>query len=129
MQGKIKGLHHVAMNVTSLERSVSFYERAFGFTVMRKWGSPPSAAMLDIGDGAILELFERPAAPQQEGRLLHIAVRTDDVDAAYARAIDAGATEQTLPKDVDIPADPVFPVRLAFVKGPDGEPIELFYER
>lgn len=126
MQGKIKGLHHVAMNVTSLERSISFYERAFGFTLMRKWGS---AAMLDIGDGAILELFERPDAPQQEGRLLHIAVKTDDVDAAYARAIEAGATEQTPPKDVDIPADPVFPVRLAFVKGPDGEPVELFYER
>ena len=32
-------------------------------------------------------------------------------------------------KWVELPADPVFPVRLAFVEGPDGEVIEFFHER
>ena len=56
-------------------------------------------------------------------------MRTEDVDLAYARAMAAGAVSQTPPKDVDLPADPVFPVRLAFVEGPDGEVIEFFHER
>ncbi len=117
------------MNVTDIERSIAFYREAFGFTLMRRWGESPGAAMLDMGDGAILELFERPDAVRLDGHLVHIALRSADVDADYARAMQAGAQELTAPKDVDIPSDPVFPVRIAFVKGPDGEPVELFCER
>jgi glyoxylase I family protein len=129
MQSHNKGLHHIAMNVTDIERSIGFYIEAFGFTVMRRWGESPKAAMLDMGDGAILELFERPDAVRLDGHLIHIALRSADVDADYARARKAGAGELTPPKDVDIPSEPVFPVRIAFVKGPDGEPVELFAER
>lgn len=124
-----KGLHHIAMNVTDIERSIGFYRDAFGFTQIRRWGDATRAAMLDMGDGAILELFERPEAVRLDGHLVHIALRSADVDADYARALGAGAGEITAPKDVDIPAERPFPVRIAFVKGPDGEPVELFAER
>jgi glyoxylase I family protein len=123
------GLHHVAMNVADIDRSIDFYLKAFDMTLIRRWGDSPKAAMLDIGDGAILELFERPEAAGREGALIHIALRTDDVDAAYAHALDAGATEQTTPRDVDLQAEAAYPIRIAFVKGPDGEPVELFTER
>ena len=116
------------MNVTDIERSIGFYRDAFAFTLVRRWGASPRAAMLDMGDGSILELFERPQAVRLDGHLVHIALRSGDVDADYARALAAGAAELTAPKDVDIPADPVYPVRIAFVKGPDGEPVELFGE-
>ena len=117
------------MNVTDIERSITFYRDAFGFTLLRRWGESPKAAMLDMGDGAILELFERSDPVRLDGHLVHIALRSADVDADYARAMDAGAEELTAPRNVDIPSDPVFPVRIAFVKGPDGEPVELFCER
>jgi catechol 2,3-dioxygenase-like lactoylglutathione lyase family enzyme len=125
----VRGLHHVAMHVRDINRSIAFYQEAFGFTLVRRWGGEDSpAVMLDIGDGAILELFQKEAAGSVGTLLQHIAVGTDDVDAAYHRAISAGAGEQVAPKDVTIPSEPPFPVRLAFVIGPDGEPIELFCE-
>lgn len=125
---KTSGIHHIAMNVSEMTRSITFYETAFGFSRIRSW-KEGKAAMLDMGDGTILELFERPEAAGQVGSLLHIALRTNDVDGAYARALEAGAVEQTAPKDVDIPAEEPFPVRIAFVQGPDGESVELFHER
>ena len=124
-----RGLHHIAMNVTDIGRSIDFYRDAFGFTLLRQLGTSPRAAMLDMGDGAILELFERPQAVRLDGHLIHLALKSTDVDADYTRALGAGAGEHVAPKNVDIPSDPPFPVRIAFVKGPDGEPVELFAER
>lgn len=124
-----KGLHHIALNVADIERSIDFYRRAFAMKLVRRWGESPKAAMLDIGDGAILEMFEKPEAAGAKGALIHIALRTDDLDAAFAHAIEAGATEQTSPRDVDVQAEEPYPIRIAFVKGPDGEPVELFTER
>ena len=78
------GYLDIAMNVADIEKSIDFYRRAFGFETVRRWGEQPRAAMLDMGDGTLLEIFERPEASRGVGMLLHIAVRTDDVDAAFA---------------------------------------------
>ncbi len=56
-------------------------------------------------------------------------MKVEDTDQAYARAIEAGAGSQMAPTDMDLPADPVLPVRIAFVLGPDGECIEFFHVR
>jgi len=130
------GFHHVAIRARDFDASVRFYTDVLGFVPTVAWGEAPKrATMLDTGDGNYLEIFERPNQPpppaDQEGAILHFALRTDDTDAALSRARDAGVTVTMEPTDVDIPntcdARPSpLPVRIAFFRGPDGEVIELF---
>lgn len=123
------GFHHVAIRARDFDASVRFYTDALGFAEKIRWGEGDGRAiMLDTGDGNYLEIFAggRGAAPA-EGAILHFALRTDNCDAAIARARSAGAVVTTEPKDVVIPSRPSqTPVRLAFCKGPDGEIIEFF---
>jgi len=62
------------------------------------------AAFLDMGDGRYIEVFSqaatmlasegrrrRPDEEPTEGALLHFCFRVDDVEAAYSRALSAGA--------------------------------------
>ena len=54
---------------------------------------------------------------------------TDNVDGLADRIRDAGYTVFVSPRDVTIPSEPPFPIRMAFCIGPLGEEIELFMER
>ena len=125
------GFHHAALRVRDFDATLRLYQDGFGFVHRFGWGAGDSrAAMLDTGDGNYLEVFagsKRPLGEDApEGALLHLALRTPDVDAAYARAIAAGARPQSTPQDVVLDGDSPVPVRLAFVVGLDGEVIEFF---
>ncbi len=128
-----KGYHHIAMRVRDFDRSVSFYTDALGFRVGRSWGAENQrAVMIETGGGSYLEIFEGADADREaagESPLLHFALRVDDCDALLNAVRKAGAEITVEPKDVDIPSDPTYPVRIAFFKGPDGEIVELFQER
>lgn len=133
MKGKNKtigggGFHHIAMRVRDFDASVQFYTEVLGFTQKICWGEGNKrAVMLDTGDGNYIELFAGGSVePKPEGMILHFALRTDNCDAALERARAAGAPVTMEPKDVEIPSQPVTPVRIAFCKGPDGEIIEFF---
>lgn len=125
------GIHHVALRVANFDRAFRFYTEGLGLSPVHSWGDPGKrAVMLDTGDGSCVEIFEgRPAPVEPEGSYLHIALRTTDCDAAIEAARSAGATVTVEPKDVDIPSDPTYKVRIAFFKAPDGEIVELFQER
>ena len=131
MAGYVKGIHHIALKVSNFERSMAFYMDVLGLNPLIWWGEGDSrAVMLDAGDGSCLELFAGGDGNGQPGSWFHLALKVDDCDAAYQAAITAGAACQTLPKDVDIPSQPqVTPVRIAFIKGLDGEVIEFFQTR
>ena len=125
------GFHHVALKVRDWDASLPFYTDTLGFVPRLTWCMPNGrrAGMFDTGDGNHLEIFEDPAyEAQPQGALLHIALRTTDVDAAVARVRAGGAEVTVEPKDVTITSTnglgPV-PVRLAFFKGPAGEVWEL----
>ena len=123
------GFHHVAIRARDFDATVRFYTEGLGFKEKIAWGEGPKRAiMLDTGDGNYMEVFAGGSdAPKPEGAILHFALRTDDCDAALARARAAGAQVTMEPKDVDIPSTPSpTPVRIAFCKGPDGEIIEFF---
>lgn len=126
------GLHHVALKTKDWERSLDFYREQLGFTLKVTWTMPTGkrAAMLDMGGGQYLEIFEDPAyTPAPDGALIHLALRTADVDIATARVRDAGMRVTVEPKDVTIQTTndygPV-PVRLSFFIGPSGETWEFF---
>ena len=125
------GFHHIALRAFDFEATLRFYQDGLGFVRTFGWGEGDDrAAMLDTGDGNYLEVFaggSRTAGEEApEGALLHFALRTSDVDGDYARALAAGGRSHVEPKDVTIAGDYPVPVRLAFVKGPDGEVIEFF---
>ncbi|MBI1336738.1 MAG: VOC family protein [Phycisphaera sp.] len=126
------GFHHVAIRVKDFARSRAFYEQGLGFVPKIEWGhAPHRALMLDTGDGNYLEIFERPQEEwsSEDSTMLHFALRTTDTDAALAKAVEAGAEVTVDARDVTIvtrPGNIDTKIRLAFIKGPDGEVIEFF---
>ena len=125
----IKRLHHVSITVKDFDATVELYTQGFGFKKGVAWakGDSDRAIMLDMGDGAFLEVFSgRVDKPQTDGIFAHIALASDDCDADFQRAVEAGAGIQTEPVNVSLPSEPPIPVRIAFCKGFDGELIEFF---
>jgi len=121
------GFHHLSMRVRDLNASIKFYT-ALGFTQRFTWGEPPkTTALLDTGDGNYFELSQGdPEKPHGDAIFHHIALRADDCTAALEAARAAGAEITVEPKDVTLSTNPPTPIRIAFLKGPDGELIELF---
>ena len=120
--------HHIALESANFEKSIAFY-KALGMTEVARWGTPEKTiAMLELGDGGIIELFSDGGDKFAElGKWVHFAVAVNDVDAAYETAIKAGAEPMTPPKTVPLDSKPEkMTIRIAFVYGPDKEQIEFF---
>ncbi len=127
-----RGFHHVAIDTRDYDASVAFYRDGLGFPEVRTFrfgAAGQRAAMLDTGNGGLMEIFERPESSGGTGVIIHFAIHVDDVSTAHATALAAGATEKVAPKEIEINSDPPFPVTISFVTGPDGEEIEFFQER
>lgn len=127
------GIHHIALRASDLERSIRFYTQALGFQVIARWlEGPETIAMLDTGNGSILEIFHGGDAGDHNwdktaGAMFHLAFGVDDVEIAFRRALEHGAACKIPPQDVDLPAQPqALHVHNAFVYGPDGEVLEFF---
>lgn len=122
MDGKlIKGIHHVCMKVEDIDKSVQFYTENFGYTVRLKWDG---GAMLNAPDGTRLEFF----LPDEQKGYAHVAYVCDEVDKAYDQAVECGCSPVSAPIDFTIPSKPALNVRIAFIKDPAGNIIELFHE-
>lgn len=125
----VKGLHHVSIRVKDFDATVDFYTHGFGFKSVVSWtmNDGARAIMLDTGNGTFLEVFSGgPEVPQPAGLFAHIALASEDCQADFQRAVEAGAGVDRAPMEVTIPSDPPTKVRIAFVKGLDGELIEFF---
>jgi glyoxylase I family protein len=123
------GFHHVAVRTPDWDGSLNFWTQGLGMNVAVEWGEAPRrAALLDMGDGNYLELFEREplANTDAEAPILHFCLRTDNCDAAVEKARAAGAQVTVEPTDPDVFAQKGLKVRIAFVKGPGGEVCEFF---
>lgn len=121
------GFHHVALKAVDFEASRKFFTEGLGMKLYAQWGEGDGRiAMLDLGDGGILELF----AGGKEGdntNYIHFAMKVDDVDAAYEIALAAGAKPKQAPKVVPLDSAPAkLTLNCAFVYGPSGEELEFF---
>ncbi len=134
------GFHHVAIRALDFDATIQFYTEGLGCSVRYRFSVPgriDHAAFLDMGDGRFIEVFgpgstvqsegrrRRPDEEPTEGALLHFCFRVADVDAAYARALAAGAMSRVAPGKRQLGGEPPAEVEIAFITGPNGEVIEL----
>ncbi|MGC3955300.1 MAG: VOC family protein [Propionicimonas sp.] len=138
-------LNHVGLSVSNIERSIAFYTELMGlgepredvFVISGEWLSqmvsePDAAAkvaFLPI-DGIVFELLQyiQPVGepentrPNRDAGAMHIALNVDDLDATYQRLKDKvvfNSPPQTVPNG------PWAGSRVAYLRDPDGTPIEL----
>ena len=124
------GFHHMAMKVRDFDKTIRFYTDVLGMKIGKSWGTDGSrAVMIDAGNDNFLEIFEVGTEADADGRVAHFALRVDDCDTLMDGVRAAGLEITDEPRDVDIKSDPVYPVRIAFFRGPSGELVELMQER
>lgn len=124
----IKGIHHVAIKCTNMEEykeELAFYINILQLPVKREWAT---GTMLDTGNG-LMEIFNNGDSHLGLGVIRHFAFATDNVDEIVERARKNGHEVIIEPKDIVIASNPELPARIAFLRGPMGEEIELFCER
>ena len=122
--------HHVGLKYTDIEASLRFYT-ALGLRERVRWGDVgDEIVMLEMSDGGVIELLPcRGEEFSANGKYIHFAISVADVDEAYNTALNAGAESITAPKTVPLQSNPrQMSIRVAFVKGPDGEELEFFKE-
>jgi lactoylglutathione lyase len=122
---RLKRADYVVLVVEDLDRALRFYTEVLGLPLRHRSGP---FAQLDTG-ATRLALFTREAMAATTGRPLRrsdpdaaafeLGFVVDDVDAAFAALVEAGAPAVTPP------ADRPWGQRTAYVRDPDGNLIEL----
>ena len=93
-------IEHTAYQVEDPVALARWYVEHLGLTVKRAQDETPFVRFLaDDGDAVMLEFYRNPKIPVPDYRAidplaLHVAFRTDDVEATRARLMAAGATAE-----------------------------------
>ena len=130
MNKTITGFHHAAMKVKDFDKVIDFYTKGLGFKKGISWGEGDErAVMIDIGNNNYIEIFAGgKIAEDNEGAIIHFALKTLDCDKDIRLAEQAGAVVTMEVTNIDIQSDSVKKVKIAFCKGLNGEIIEFFQE-
>nr|WP_297171274.1 VOC family protein [uncultured Agathobaculum sp.] len=130
MKELYKGLGHIAIYTTDMDKSIAFYKK-IGGSVYKRDGVATSEGekklTLIVFGGFLLELIQPPvgvSVPAGEGSLPHFAVYVDDLDQAAAATRQAGVTSFTTPENKVLP-DTFGGLQNWFFTGLSGEQIEL----
>ncbi len=132
MEKLIKGIHHAGLKPAreQYDKTVGFYTELLGMAPVRSWVKEGNrGVMIDTGNG-LMEIIEQPeAAPSGIGSPEHLAFGVSDVDALTEAVRAAGYEILVEPKNITLPSEPPYPIRVAFCRGAAGEKIEFFEER
>jgi len=116
-------IDHVALHVSDLSRSVSFYEKHFGFKkyFQHKGAGSYDIAYLKLGD-TVLELTHR-----SDGAMtgFHFCLETGDFDQTVAELQRRGVEMIRAPHETAAREPREEGWRRVVFRGPDGEQIEL----
>lgn len=121
------GFHHIGLAVSDMERSLAFYREGLGGKVVDSFpmaSTGETIYMVELAPGTVIELLPGGKADaEQSPRWKHIALATDDAQAAFDVLVQAGARVRsalnTVEREKHIRSN-------AFVFGPDDEIIEIF---
>lgn len=122
---ELRAADYLVLIVSDVERSLHFYTGTLGLALGHRSGD---YAQLDTGTTrialyrrrAMAALLEREIGPPDPASpAFEIGFKVDDVDAAYAEFVAAGAAAVTPPRDRP------WGQRTAYVADPDGYLIEL----
>lgn len=105
-----EGFHSVTahMILSDARAAIDFYKKAFGAEELFAMPGPDGGVMhaeIKIGDSIIMIGSEHPGCPQKSpkslnGTTVNIHLYVEDVDAAFKKAVDAGATPAMPPADM-----------------------------
>lgn len=122
---EVKGILHINIESSDLEKTVNFYTSNFGFkqTFETKLGDM-DVVFLDAGN-CIIEIFHRLGVEKRSRTAAvidHFAIEITDIEAFIAKLRTNNVTilQDATAMIVDAP------IKMAFIEGPDGERIELF---
>ena len=125
-------IHHVGLPVSDLDLSVAWYREALGLTHEGRRRCAGGVAFMVAATGERLELlavdpqnsaWDDPILALRAG-VGHTAWMVDDLDAAHARAVEAGGRSVWTARDTPEPG-----LGTAFVADPDGNLVELLFPR
>ena len=114
-------LSFVRLNVADMARMVAFYEKAFGMAEQRRMDNGGNQEVILTTPGGLdlaLQHFKDNRKLALGDAYGEIGFYIQDVDGAYKRALDAGATSKVTPGGGG-------GLRVAIVLDPEGHPIEL----
>ena len=127
---KLNKVHHIAIIASDYRRSLDFYTRVLGLTVIAEnYRKERNSYKTDLAlDGEyIIELFSFPNPPArlshpEAAGLRHLAFEVDNIDRAVDDLNAKGVDHEA------IRTDEYTGKRFVFFQDPDGLPIE-FYEK
>lgn len=120
-------IHHVAIIVSDIEKSLEFYDSALGFKVReRTFRKDRNSWKVDLVNGDVeLELFTfphapaRPSYPEAQG-LRHLAFSVEDIEKCH---MDLKAKNISVE---EIRVDLLTGKKFFFFADPDNQPLEIY---
>lgn len=140
-------MHHIAINVSDIEKSIKFYQGVLGFKLhfppqeasgaeLEKAAKVPNAklkyTMLQTGNTYVelIQYLNPRGKPYDRMNCdtgnLHIAFRVPDIDKAYTELKERGVKFNSPPKNIE--SGPLKGCAWAYFVDPDGVTLEIFQE-
>ena len=121
----LKGLTHIAVWVTDIDRSLDFYTRIPGVTEQFRLNREDGAlwlVYLRVGPRQYVELFPRAEGPYERSTnagYAHFCLEVDDIQAMHRELTENGIIPDSAPR---MGQDGSWQI---WIRDPDGNPIEF----